>query len=67
MFFVLIIFISIFFKIWWNILFGTPENNLNTLNFSDLNIDINFFLFLLNFFQIVLGIQPNILSFLCNF
>lgn len=66
-FFVLIIFISIFFKIWWNLLFGVSENNTNKLNFADLNIDINFFLLWLNLIQIILGLQPNILTFLCGF
>lgn len=66
-FLVLVIFVSIFFKIWWNILFGTPEDNIIEPNFTDLNIDINFFLIWLNFFQLLLGTQPNFLTFLCNF
>lgn len=67
MFLVNIAFIAIFFKIWWNIIFGTPDVSVKKINFNDLNFDNYFVLYWLNFIQILLGLQPNILSYISGF
>lgn len=62
-----IIFMAIFFKVWWNVLFGTPDSATSIVSFNDLNYDTNFCLLWLNIVQVILGLQPNLLSFLCGF
>ena len=61
------IFIAIFFKIWWNIIFGTPDISTKKINFNDLNFDNYSILYWLNFIQILLGLQPGILSYISGF
>lgn len=62
-----IIFIVIFFKIWWNIFFGTPDISTKKINFNDFNYDNYIILYWLNFIQVLLGLQPNILSYISGF
>ena len=66
LFLVNVVFISIFFKIWWGILFGTPDTSLKSINLISLNYESNIILIWLLFLQILLGIQPSLLSFLCG-
>lgn len=59
-------FITIFFKIWWNILFGTPDKNILLIN--NINIyEIILILFWLIIIQLILGIQPSILTTLVGY
>lgn len=67
MFLVNVIFISIFFKIWWNIFFGTPDVSIKKLNYIDINYDTYIILYWLNLIQIILGFQPNILNYISGF
>jgi NADH:ubiquinone oxidoreductase subunit 4 (subunit M) len=66
LFLVNVVFVSIFFKFWWCILFGTPDVSIKKINSTELNYEINFVLFLLVFIQLLLGIQPSILNYLCG-
>ena len=67
MFLVNIIFMVIFFKIWWNIFFGTPDLSIKKINFNDVNYDTYYILYWLNFVQILLGLQPGILNYISGF
>lgn len=54
-------FVVIFFKIWWNILFGMPDKSVKLIN--NINIyEIILILFWLIIIQLILGIQPSILT-----
>lgn len=59
MFLSLVVFTSIFFKIWWGVLFGTPNFTCLINNIYYKNV-VKMLLFLI-FFQFLLGIIPNIL------
>lgn len=53
-------FITIFFKIWWNVLFGAPDKNVSIVN--NINIyEIILILLWLIIIQIILGVQPSVL------
>lgn len=65
LFLVNVIYLSIFFKFWWNILFGLPEINiLNKVNLIYLDRETNFIIFFILFIQLVLGVQPILLSYI---
>lgn len=67
LFLVNIVFTSIFFKIWWCIFFGAPDNSVKKNVSNNLNYDINSILIFLAALQIILGIQPSLLSFISGF
>lgn len=67
MFLVNVIFITIFFKIWWNIFFGVADISIKKINYNDINYDTYIILYWLNFIQIILGFQPGILNYLSGF
>lgn len=67
MFLVNVIFITIFFKIWWNIFFGVADISIKKINYNDINYDTYIILYWLNFIQIMLGFQPGILNYLSGF
>lgn len=64
LFLVNVIFVSIFFKIWWSILFGTPDVSIKKINSNELNYEVNFILIWLILIQLIFGIQPNTLNYL---
>ena len=64
LFLVNVVFTSIFFKVWWCILFGTPDVSIKKINSNDLNYEANLILIWLAFIQFILGIQPGILSYI---
>lgn len=66
LFLVNIIFISIFFKVWWCVLFGSPDISIKKINILNLNYELNLILLWLVLIQIILGVQPSILSYLCG-
>jgi len=66
LFLVNVIFVSIFFKMWWCVLFGSPDVSINKINSNEINYDLNLILIWLNFLQILLGFQPSILNTLCG-
>lgn len=61
-----VIFISIFFKIWWSLLFGTPDISVKKINSNEVNFENNSLIVWLIIIQIILGVQPSLLSFLCG-
>lgn len=61
-----VIFICIFFKIWWSLLFGTPDVSTKKINSNEVNFENNSLIIWLVFIQILIGVQPAILSFLCG-
>jgi NADH:ubiquinone oxidoreductase subunit 4 (subunit M) len=64
LFLVNVVFTSIFFKVWWCILFGTPDISIKKINSNDLNYEVNLILIWLAFIQFILGVQPGILSYI---
>ena len=66
LFLVNVIFISIFFKIWWGILFGTPDISIKKINIININYELNLIIIWIIFLQILLGVQPTLLSYLCG-
>lgn len=64
LFLVNIIFVSNFFKIWWCIFFGNPDESTKKNNSSYLSQDLIVILIFLSFIQIFMGIQPSVLNFI---
>lgn len=60
MFLTLVFFSSIFFKIWWNVLFGSPSK-LGKIN-DVFYINIKLLLLWLLLFQFLIGVFPSILT-----
>lgn len=56
-----VIFISIFFKIWWGVLFGSPDSTVQKINSVEFRELITLLLWVI-FVQFLLGIQPSILT-----
>lgn len=56
-----VIFISIFFKIWWGVLFGSPDMTVQKINSVEFRELITLLLWVI-FIQFLLGIQPSILT-----
>lgn len=64
LFLVNVIYLSIFFKFWWNILFGLPEINMvEKINLMYLDRETNVLLLFILFIQLFLGVQPIVLSY----
>jgi NADH-quinone oxidoreductase subunit M len=67
LFLVNVIFTSIFFKIWWCILFGTMDISDKKKSSINLNSELYIQLIILVILQIIFGIQPSILSYITGF
>lgn len=65
-FLVNVLFISMFFKIWWGVLFGTPSVNVKKINLNEYR-ELYFIQFALLWLQLLLAIQPSMLTSLAGY
>ena len=60
-FLVNVLFISMFFKIWWGVLFGTPSVNVKKINSNEF-YEMYFIQIMLLVLQLLLAVQPSVLT-----
>ena len=56
-----VIFISVFFKVWWGVLFGSPDSTVQKINATEFRELISLLVWVIGV-QFLLGIQPSLLT-----